>query len=142
MRFRNQELTMTCNADWEQRGAELLLCSFRSSRSAAGDKTSSTCPALFLIGLRMLLSGVLVRYLIKFLMHLFGAALPRVCISVMQRRCYWLLEGNGDIVLVHYLSLHPTAHASVQGAVQVDRPEDRANQVPAFPLQLRLGQSM
>ena len=25
------------------------------------------------------------------------------CVQTLQRRCYWMLEGDGDIVLVHYL---------------------------------------
>ena len=28
---------------------------------------------------------------------------PSPCLQTLQRRCYWMLEGDGDIVLVHYL---------------------------------------
>ncbi len=31
-----------------------------------------------------------------------NASLPP-CLQTLQRRCYWMLEGDGDIVLVHYL---------------------------------------
>ncbi len=28
---------------------------------------------------------------------------------MVQRRCYWLLEGDDSIVLVHYLAANPAA---------------------------------
>ena len=34
----------------------------------------------------------------------------------MQRRCYWLLEGDNGVVLVHYLSSHPAANCCVMRA--------------------------
>ena len=33
----------------------------------------------------------------------------------MQRRCYWLLEGNDNVVLVHYLSSNPQENCVMRG---------------------------
>lgn len=51
----------------------------------------------------------------------------------MQRRCYWLLEGDDNVVLVHYLSSNPQENCVMRGpppnggalslnAVEIPRP--------------------
>lgn len=33
----------------------------------------------------------------------------------VQRRCYWLLEGDDNVVLVHYLSSNPQENCVMRG---------------------------
>lgn len=58
-----------------------------------------------------------------------------------QRRCYWLLEGDDNVVLVHYLSSNPQENCVMRGpltkggalslnAVELPKP---ALQVPNQP---------
>lgn len=65
----------------------------------------------------------------KFTAHLFCSALvllrgghlsivkffPRSCVGAVQRRCYWLLEGDDIVVLVHYLSSNPQENCVMRG---------------------------
>jgi hypothetical protein len=41
--------------------------------------------------------------------------MPR-CVMFMQRRCYWKLAGNPNIVLMHYRSPVPRKDSEIQGA--------------------------
>ena len=35
--------------------------------------------------------------------------------DAVQRRCYWLLEGDDNVVLVHYLSSNPQENCVMRG---------------------------
>lgn len=35
--------------------------------------------------------------------------------AAVQRRCYWLLEGDDNVVLVHYLSSNPQENCVMRG---------------------------
>ena len=63
----------------------------------------------------------------------------------VQRRCYWLLEGNDNIVLVHYLSSNPQENCVMRGpppnggalslnAVELPKPAPQVHSLPHFSL--------
>ncbi len=51
----------------------------------------------------------------------------------MQRRCYWLLEGNDAIVLVHYLDTSHSKAARKQGWIQPRPIDPVTGQLPTAP---------
>ena len=109
-----------------QRGdAELLLCSFRTRRRPTGILLSKFWGLLLQVGVQceLLKSGL----------------------AVWQRRCYWLLESENDIVLVHYLVVDKNRLGGAgeqQPVVQAPETRRSSGGVLALPAHSSSGQGL
>jgi hypothetical protein len=65
----------------------------------------------------------------------------KIRLCSVQRRCYWLLEGNDNVVLVHYLSSNPQDNCVMRGpppnggalslnAVELPKPAPQVRSLP------------